>query len=392
MHEPWWDDPNAPNNGPQGNIVVWVLAILATLFLGLRVACKLRKHSQLWCDDWFLVASWVLLIISCTLVSVNIAAGLGKHEKNVNPQTFNTLGVRTVVAGALYAVSSAWSKTSFAITLLRIATPRLRIVIWFLMITMNIFMYTTAVLGFVACSPMEKQWGQAVEGECWPTEIMLPIAMFFNVYSGFMDFVLAILAWIIIIKLQINLKEKIGLAIGMGMGVLAGITTIIKALGLRVINEHDFNYFGVELIIHDVAEIATTIIAASIPVLRTLIYSLPCCCGKRNAVGAGYARSASPGEDRTANNRARTHWREAYIIAAGRFIDERSRSEMGATLEPTGYAGSDEIISYPRKCASVRVGGMEDVPVQHGDGVNCEDGLYHIEKVQMIDRSGRSWI
>ncbi|OTA95538.1 hypothetical protein M434DRAFT_28863 [Hypoxylon sp. CO27-5] len=230
MGESWFEDPNAPNNGPQANTVVWVFAALATLFLVLRVTCKYRKHSQLWCDDWFLVASWILLIISCILVSINTVAGMGKHDDDINPTILDTLGVRTLFVGSLYAISSAWSKTSFGISLLRVSTPRLRIVIWFLMITTNIFMYNSAVLGWVMCRPVTKLWRSSVDGVCWSTGLTLPIYMFFNIYSGFVDFVFAILAWIIVIKLQMNLKEKMGLAIAMSMGVVAGVTAIVKAL------------------------------------------------------------------------------------------------------------------------------------------------------------------
>ncbi|KAI1412235.1 hypothetical protein F5Y13DRAFT_180305 [Hypoxylon sp. FL1857] len=241
MSESWVEGQNVPNKGPQANCVIWTLTAIATIFLGLRVACKYRKDSRLWCDEWFLVASWVILVASCILVSINVAAGLGKHDRDINPQVLGVINERTAIVSSLYAISSAWSKTSFAISLLRIATPRLRIMIWFLTITMNIFMYVTAVLAYVMCRPVDKLLGPPGEGECWPPEIMLPIGMFFYVYSGFMDFVLAILAWIIIMGLHINIKEKIGLAVGMSMGVIAGITAVIKAAGLTVINEHDFN-------------------------------------------------------------------------------------------------------------------------------------------------------
>ncbi|KAI1100676.1 hypothetical protein F4804DRAFT_344554 [Jackrogersella minutella] len=220
MDEPWREDPAAPNNGPQTNGAVWAFVAVATLFLGLRVACKCGRHSQLWCDDWFLVVSWILLIVSCILMSINVAAGLGKHDKDINPKIVDQLGLRNLIISSLYTVSSAWSKTSFAISLLRIATPRLRVIIWFLIVTMNIFMHTSAVLTWVTCRPMEKLWDFTLEGECWPSEIIIPTGIFFNAYSGFMDLILALLSWIIIIRLQINIKERIGVAVAMSMGIL----------------------------------------------------------------------------------------------------------------------------------------------------------------------------
>ena len=45
--------------GPYLNRVIWVLAGLSGLFLGLRLYCKRLRRKQLWWDDYFLMASWV---------------------------------------------------------------------------------------------------------------------------------------------------------------------------------------------------------------------------------------------------------------------------------------------------------------------------------------------
>ena len=39
-------------------------------------------------------------------------------------------------------------------------------------------------------------------------------------YSGCMDFILALLPWLIIWKLEMKKREKIGIALAMSMGVL----------------------------------------------------------------------------------------------------------------------------------------------------------------------------
>lgn len=52
-------DDEGSNHGPYLNRVVWTLAALSGLFLGLRVYCKLSRKRKLWWDDHFLTASWV---------------------------------------------------------------------------------------------------------------------------------------------------------------------------------------------------------------------------------------------------------------------------------------------------------------------------------------------
>ena len=47
------------NLGPYLLRVVWSLAALSSLFLGLRVYCKLSRSNRLRWDDYFLIAGWV---------------------------------------------------------------------------------------------------------------------------------------------------------------------------------------------------------------------------------------------------------------------------------------------------------------------------------------------
>jgi len=47
------------NAGPTLLIVSWTLTACATVFLGLRIYCKLLSHRSTYWDDWVLLAAWV---------------------------------------------------------------------------------------------------------------------------------------------------------------------------------------------------------------------------------------------------------------------------------------------------------------------------------------------
>ena len=49
------------DHGPKLNYAVWILAAVSTLFLSLRVYCKLWRNRLLWWDDYVLIMSWVSL-------------------------------------------------------------------------------------------------------------------------------------------------------------------------------------------------------------------------------------------------------------------------------------------------------------------------------------------
>lgn len=57
------DSSSRPNTdeGPQFLATVWILTIVATIFIVLRVYCKITGHKKLWWDDYVLAASWVRL-------------------------------------------------------------------------------------------------------------------------------------------------------------------------------------------------------------------------------------------------------------------------------------------------------------------------------------------
>ncbi|KAI0387453.1 hypothetical protein F5Y04DRAFT_274306 [Hypomontagnella monticulosa] len=397
MGDPWVDDPNVPDNGPQVNRTIWACAAIATLFLGLRVACKWRRRSNLWWDDWILIASLAYLLAGCCIVSVNIAHGFGKLDKDINPANLNSIGLLSTIMGTLYTMSSAWSKTSFAISLLRIATPRLKILVWFLMVSMNIFMHAGTIINWITCHPVQKLWDHYAKGSCWPKEVVLPFGIFFSgtscflfyqvPYSGFMDLVLAGVSWFIIIKLQMNKREKIGVAIAMSMGIFAGITAIVKSAAMTILGRPNFNYYGVDLISRNVIEIATTMVAACIPLLRTLVYDLTWPSrsrGSRNTAAGRYIRSGSGNGVRSPSTRGQCARPGSDVDGVFGNMSNRMGSIDGR--EPSNSGNSDEALNRP--C----VAKLEEGRNPSGNGVDIEAGTYELEKMSSDGRPSRAWV
>ncbi|KAL8396376.1 hypothetical protein RB594_004613 [Gaeumannomyces avenae] len=104
-----------------------------------------------------------------------------------------------------------------------------------------------------------------------------------SIYSGLVDIILALIPWPILLKLRaspdglaLSIKEKIGVALAMSMGVVASAMAFVKASYFRVL-EHpniDLTDGSGELVSWAAAETAVTIMASSIPVLRVLIRDL----------------------------------------------------------------------------------------------------------------------
>ncbi|KAI6088559.1 hypothetical protein F4821DRAFT_268795 [Hypoxylon rubiginosum] len=299
-----------PNHGPNIIAAVWTCTPLAFLFLSLRLFCKFYKRTLPFWDDYLLIVSWCIFLSTSILVTLDVRDGFGKHTVDVidehGVEALVRIGLRDHIVGFLYLFAIAWSKTSFAVTLLHIVKGKLRAVIWAIIVSTNVLLMMAAFSFIFQCRPIEKLWDPMVPGTCWP-DMNSVVSMLASAYSGFMDFVLALLPWTFIWKLNLRRKEKVGVAVAMSMGIFAGSTAIVKCYYLQNLYSIDFFYDGGNLAIWGAAELSTTIMASSIPVLRVLIRDVTSA-ASRNHRSMPHANSSleSEGSKATENNHSIT--------------------------------------------------------------------------------------
>ncbi|KAK0639663.1 hypothetical protein B0T16DRAFT_337083 [Cercophora newfieldiana] len=265
---------NEENRGPRILITTWTLVGLSGLFLAVRLACKIWAKRRLWWDDYVLALSWIMLAASIGLVTTSVSLGSGQHVYMVPPQNFGTLGLIGNLTGTFSILAATWSKTSFALTLLRLMQGKMRIFLWFIIVTINVFMGLNALFMWIRCTPVQKTWNPYAYGTCWDPLVYPNYGMFAAGYSAAMEFTLALLPWKVIWNLQMKRKEKFGVALAMSMGIFGGATAVMKTLSIPLLASADFTYVSAPLVIWGAAESGVTIMAASIPVLRTLFRDL----------------------------------------------------------------------------------------------------------------------
>ena len=165
-----------------------------------------------------------------------VQLGFGKDINEVDPAIIPKIGLTGTIYGIFAVLSASWSKTSFALTLIRLVDGWMKWFLWFLIVSMNIIMNLVIVFSFIKCTPVEKGWQASVPGSCWnplvatyynifaggkslfsPDSISLTLG---SAYSGVVDLVLCILAWMIIWKLSMRTREKVGVGIALTFGIL----------------------------------------------------------------------------------------------------------------------------------------------------------------------------
>ncbi|CAK7226338.1 hypothetical protein SEUCBS140593_006208 [Sporothrix eucalyptigena] len=258
------------NQAPQLNFTIWLLTGLSLGFLSLRIYCKFLRGRGLWWDDYVLITSWVSLALASGFTTAATTFGYGKHLWDIQSGNFYPLNVVATFAGFFSILAAVWSKTSFAMTVLRISNGWMRWAIWFIIMSVNVVLGTSAVLQWIRCMPVQKIFDSSIAGECLPQDVVTRYNTFSTAYSGAMDICLAVFPWKIIWSMSMNRKEKLGVLFAMSMGVFAGVASLIKVSKVGSLTNSDPSD-TVQLVIWGVAESAITIIAASIPILRALL-------------------------------------------------------------------------------------------------------------------------
>lgn len=209
------------NLGPVVLSVCWVEAGITAIFLGLRLYVKLTTHRKLFWDDYLLIASWATLVAFSATATHGVGYGLGQHHaKNKYNDGGSELQLTVVIATTFSVLGASLSKTSFAITLLRLTKGIMHNIIWFAIISMNVILIFNAILQFIRCRPVSAAWHSGEGGTCWSRDVVLYYSIVAAAYSALMDILLAMIPWTVIMKLRMHTKEKIGVAVCMSLGIL----------------------------------------------------------------------------------------------------------------------------------------------------------------------------
>ncbi|KAJ6024363.1 hypothetical protein N7540_005160 [Penicillium herquei] len=255
--------------------VMWVMAIVPLVFVGMRLYVRIfLKHVFGW-DDFIIIIATGFLIAYAAVCQAATTVGLGRHLTVVeeNPDNLISVALLCDIGEALAILACTLGKTSFAVTLLRIVVKRWMIILlWFVIVTMNLVNVLTALFVFVQCKDPRHLWNPAIPSKCWPSHVFTDYSLFVGAYSGAQDFVLALLPWTIVWNLQMRRKEKFGVAFAMSLGVFAGAASIVKTTYLVALSaKADFTWELAPLLYWAAVEDGLAITAASIPALKPLL-------------------------------------------------------------------------------------------------------------------------
>ncbi|KAH7024353.1 uncharacterized protein B0I36DRAFT_366304 [Microdochium trichocladiopsis] len=289
--------------------VTFALLSVSTVALGLRLWLR-WKYSKLQADDLCLTFAHVCQIAFSVTLEFQISKGFGKHGLDVPFSNLNLAATYGLSNITILTVGTTVAKISFALTLLNLANSLwkwINWVIWAIIVTLVVFAAPVATLPWIQCKPLAKVVIDFLPGTCINKAPTVNLGIFQGVYSGIMDFLLAMMPWKIIWSLQMRPVEKFGVGIAMSLGCLGGVMAFMRASEVPGLATKDPSYDGVLAVMWGEIELATTIIAACIPALRRLIHNKTGSSHKRTEDGRDRSGGSSAAAGSKRSRPSRTH-------------------------------------------------------------------------------------
>ncbi|KAL5373774.1 hypothetical protein DPSP01_012466 [Paraphaeosphaeria sporulosa] len=261
---------NYVNPEKELNAGLWSLFAGATVFLGLRLYCKITRRHGLWYDDYILILAWSMLLLTDAMISHQYATG---YVPKNGSKWDDRMHILINISSCTNVLGQAWSKTAFGVTLLKLTNRYQQWIIYFCIITMNVWMAVKVIF----------QWAKLCDEKSYDVWYRLDFCIdktfrddfkeAGNIYNIIMDFVFAFFPWWITWKLDMRKSEKIGLCITMSLGVVVAMVAAVRVAWKDEGNKRDPYYYqrnGISNVWYS-SEVAGTILVQCIPVLRPFL-------------------------------------------------------------------------------------------------------------------------
>ncbi|CCF43962.1 hypothetical protein CH063_13514 [Colletotrichum higginsianum] len=331
----------------QLNVGLWCLFTGATVFLALRLWCKITRRHGLWYDDYILMVTWIILLANNTLIVYEFATGYVLEDST--KQWDDRMHILINISSCGTLIGQAWTKTAFGVTLLRMSNQWQRWVLYFCIATMNMYMVAKVII----------QWGKVCGSKTYEGDYRLQFCLEKqfrndfkeggNVYNIIMDFVFACFPWLITRTLEMKRAEKVGLCITMSLGMIVAIVSAIRVGWKDEGNDRDPWYIyrnGMSQIWYS-SEITGTIIVQCIPILRPILREIHTSLTSKRLESTADGRSTTFGSKLSSGKRISTGAVQNDKLGNER-IALREIPEESSDETPPHWKSS----SYPRESDS----------------------------------------
>ncbi|ETS77933.1 hypothetical protein PFICI_09995 [Pestalotiopsis fici W106-1] len=258
------------NSGHQLAGAMWALTALSLFLVALRLYTRIRIVKFIGVEDYLFATTGLLILCFAIFIQVAVRNGLGQSFWVLSLAESSNAIFWTYVANTFAITGNAMAKLSMGLFLLRVVQVRWqKIMLWVVVFLITATSLALAVMLWNQTDPVRASWDPLRTPGKWNIQIQ-PMSVGLGVWSSICDFFFAIFPWLFLWSLQMPQKEKIMLASGMSLGVIAGACGIVRTIVLARLNVMDYTINFVPYFAWAGAEIAVSMICIGIPTLRPL--------------------------------------------------------------------------------------------------------------------------
>ncbi|KNG82020.1 hypothetical protein ANOM_010257 [Aspergillus nomiae NRRL 13137] len=222
-------------------IVTWVETGLALILLSARCYTSWKIVRYTGPDLILAIITFIFGIASMALITVGAAYGVGTPSATLTYNDDRNALLFGWTSQAVSLIAIGLGKVALVVFIEHLQeyeTKSKRAFLWFIAGSNFIVNVIAAILVFLQCSPAKKLWDEQIPGRC-PGRKRVQIFGYIQApYSAFCDFALAVYPVLIFRKVQaFSLRQKIGLSVLMGLGIVAGACTIVKTVKLKLLTK-----------------------------------------------------------------------------------------------------------------------------------------------------------
>lgn len=253
--------------------VALTLNIISFLLVGARVWTRSFPVFHMGWDDYVICVAWALVLTNSVLLMLTVPYTFGG-----DPSTFTLADViysnkLAILSQPIWAWSMAAIKVSVAGMLLRLERRKVVRQFLYVMIVLQVAVciYST-IAAVIQCIPLNAAWdllGLVKDARCWSKQAIRVNSICVSSFNIVTDVILALMPVTFLRKVQIPVRERVVIAILMGLGVFASAASIVKAvIAANFGKTDDPNLEGISIGTWSVVEEQVAFIAACIPCLR----------------------------------------------------------------------------------------------------------------------------
>lgn len=196
-----------------------------------------------------------IILFYSIMASLELALGIGGQTATTGDSGPSAVLLLDNIARTLALTALAWSKSSFACSLLGLRNAALiRWSLWAIVASVNAVVMGTVIVHWIRCKPIFKAWDTGVDGTCWSSNIhnatqiavqgewrplkyllcplLVPhkggrlswwlagLADTDSAYSAFLDLGLVAVGYLLVWSKHLRRSEKVGVGILMALGAL----------------------------------------------------------------------------------------------------------------------------------------------------------------------------